>query len=192
LSRIISGLSPDHASRPTAEQALRIHRGVSGDCGRARRLASPGKFALRLGRSTTLCCAQWQASVEIFESVDQVAAFIDEFEACRLPKSRWTHAAHLVVGAWYLQKLGMARALEMTRHRISRYNESAGTPNSDHEGYHETITRAYLAGIADHMEKRPGLEFVEIIKCLLGSPLASSTWPLQHLITALIMGLSLT
>ena len=30
---------------------------------------------------------------------------------------------------------------------IRRYNESVGGVNSDSEGYHETITRVFLAGV---------------------------------------------
>src|SRR5690349_4675427 len=35
-------------------------------------------------------------------------------------------------------------ALELLRDRISSYNESVGTANTDSSGYHETITRFYV------------------------------------------------
>ena len=66
-----------------------------------------------------------------------IAAFIDDFEARRLQKSRWTHQAHLLVGLWYLSRHEPAEALAMVRERIRAHNESVGTPNTDRSGYHE-------------------------------------------------------
>jgi hypothetical protein len=65
-----------------------------------------------------------------------------------LPKEQWTHEAHLRVGLWHVVHFDAPEALVLLRHRISRYNESVGTPNSDTSGYHETITRFYVSLIA--------------------------------------------
>lgn len=61
-----------------------------------------------------------------------------------LPKAEWTHHAHLRAGLWHVHQHGAATALELLRTRISRYNESVGTRNTDTSGYHETITRFYV------------------------------------------------
>jgi len=42
------------------------------------------------------------AATPMLGSRDEGAAFIAEFEAERLPKSRLTHEAHLVAGYWYV------------------------------------------------------------------------------------------
>lgn len=77
--------------------------------------------------------------------IDQLArAFID----CTLPKSEWTHEAHLRVGLWHVVKFGQADALVHLRSRIRRFNESIGGVNSDSSGYHETITSFYVQQIA--------------------------------------------
>jgi len=64
-----------------------------------------------------------------------------------LPKAEWTHEAHLRAGLWHVIEYGAAAALELLRARISSYNDSVGTPNTDSSGYHETITRFYVTVI---------------------------------------------
>lgn len=64
-----------------------------------------------------------------------------------LPKSEWTHLAHLRAGLWHVVEFGTITALELLRRRISEYNESVGTANTDTSGYHETITRFYVTVI---------------------------------------------
>ncbi len=82
-----------------------------------------------------------------------IEAFVREFEACTLPKPRWTHQAHLLVGLWYLSRHPPAEALNIVRERIRAYNVAVGTANTDRSGYHETITRLYLNDIAAHMAR---------------------------------------
>ena len=69
---------------------------------------------------------------------------VQGFIACTLPKVEWTHHAHLRVGLWHVLSYPQSRALELMRDRIRAYNEATGVENSDHSGYHETITRFYL------------------------------------------------
>lgn len=64
-----------------------------------------------------------------------------------LPKSEWTHEAHLRAGLWHVINHGAVAALELLRARITAYNESVGTPNTDSSGYHETLTRFYVTVI---------------------------------------------
>lgn len=64
-----------------------------------------------------------------------------------LPKAEWTHEAHLRTGLWHVYTHGAVVALELLRQRISAYNESVGTMNTDSSGYHETITRFYVTVI---------------------------------------------
>ncbi len=61
-----------------------------------------------------------------------------------LPKSEWTHQAHLRAGLWHLLRHPDDIALALMRERIRAYNESTGGENTDAAGYHETITRFYL------------------------------------------------
>ena len=61
-----------------------------------------------------------------------------------LPKEQWTHHAHLRAGLWHVIEHGPVAAIELLRSRISLYNDSVGTANTDTSGYHETITRFYI------------------------------------------------
>ena len=61
-----------------------------------------------------------------------------------LPKPAWTHVAHLRVGLWHVRRFGAARAVDLLRERISRYNEAVGTANTSTSGYHETLTMFYV------------------------------------------------
>lgn len=109
-----------------------------------------------------------------------IAAFIRAFETCTLPKPRWTHPAHLLVGLWYLSKHAPDEALNIVRERIRAYNESVGTANSDDGGYHETLTRFYLDGIAAHVARHSNEPLAKSLALLLGTPLVRSDWPLTY------------
>lgn len=111
---------------------------------------------------------------------EEVAAFIAEFEACRLSRQQWTHHAHLTAGFWYLTRYNQADALDIIRRNIQRHNESVGTPNTDTGGYHESITRLYLAAIDAHIAAHQELPFEASLQRLLASGLGHSAWPLTY------------
>jgi len=84
------------------------------------------------------------------ETVDELAAaFCDR----SLPGKLWTHAAHLRVGLWHVNKYGADQALDLLRERIRAYNESRGQINSDTDGYHETLTRFYVLIIDGYLKQ---------------------------------------
>src|SRR5690349_10204983 len=112
-------------------------------------------------------------------SIQEAEAFIRDFEERTLPKSRWTHHAHLLAGLWYLSRISPDEALSSMRNRIRAYNEAVGTANTESSGYHETLTRLFLRGIAAHIEAHSGKPFPILLSLLLQSPLASKDWPLS-------------
>jgi hypothetical protein len=69
---------------------------------------------------------------------DRIAAALI---ARTLPKSEWTHEAHLRAGLWHAVHHPDAIALNLLRERIRAYNESTGVANTASSGYHETTTR---------------------------------------------------
>ncbi len=77
-------------------------------------------------------------------SDNEIVDLIERFESKSLPKTEWTHEAHLVVAIWYSKKYSMTKAMDLVRNFISQHNQSVGTPNSDTEGYHESITQFWL------------------------------------------------
>jgi hypothetical protein len=76
-----------------------------------------------------------------FADLDEAAR---RFESCQISKAEWTHQAHLAIGMWHVYTYGPDDALKRLRVGIRRLNDSHGTPNTETNGYHETITRAYV------------------------------------------------
>jgi hypothetical protein len=101
---------------------------------------------------------------------DLVAGFLDG----TLSKAQWTHQAHLIVGAWHVHHHGAAAALDHLRTRIKRLNDHHGTVNSPTSGYHETITRAYVAILAAYLRECDAKALDQAITRLLASPLADN------------------
>ncbi len=87
--------------------------------------------------------------------------FIAAFEGCTLPKSEWTHAAHLLTGACYVHALGREAALNKMRECVRRYNESVGGKNTATSGYHETITVMWIRLLHRLRREGAGMERAE-------------------------------
>ena len=109
----------------------------------------------------------------------EISVFIRDFEGCTLPKTQWTHHAHLAVAFWYLTRHPYDDALNEVRQRIRAYNEAVGTPNTDNGGYHETLTRLFLQGVRKHLALRRGDALPVALDKLLQSPLGDKEWPLR-------------
>ena len=99
---------------------------------------------------------------------DLTAAFEDR----TLPKAEWTHEAHVVVCWATVARLGADRALDHLRIAIPLYNEATNTPNTDTDGYHDTITCYYVAAVGA-LAGRPLDE-------VLADPSCSRTAALAH------------
>jgi hypothetical protein len=65
-----------------------------------------------------------------------------------LPQVEWTHAAHVTAAHTLVRRLGPQRALVAVRAAIPRLNDAHGVPNSDSDGYHETLTVFFMAAVA--------------------------------------------
>lgn len=111
-------------------------------------------------------------------TAEEIESLVRAFETRTLPKSRWTHHAHLAVGLWYVAHQTPDEALQSMRTGILAYNESVGTVNSDTSGYHETLTRLYLMEIARHRVQHADRSLPDQLMLLLASPLGASGWPL--------------
>src|SRR5689334_23443230 len=75
---------------------------------------------------------------------------------CGLAKSEWTHEAHLAATTYLLLRRPDINVDEELPGLIRRFNESVGGVNSDTEGYHETITRVFLAGVRLFLSETDG------------------------------------
>jgi hypothetical protein len=88
------------------------------------------------------------------QSETELSSFLEQWRAGTLPKSDWTHAAHVAVAACHLFDYSANEALRQIRAGIIRYNTCVGTANTDHSGYHETLTRFWCGLIADFLRTR--------------------------------------
>ena len=97
-----------------------------------------------------------------------------------MPKAEWTHEAHLAATTYLLLKhpeIDLDAALPGL---IRAYNESVGGLNDNTQGYHETITRAYLHGIRLFLSEADRAAPVDhLVNDLLHSPMGQRDWPLR-------------
>lgn len=89
----------------------------------------------------------------IFTRDEEVFELAKAFEERTLPKSEWTHAAHLVVGLYYCYHNPLSVAKNLMSDGIRRLNDAHGTPNTQTSGYHETITIFWLRTVNDYLDK---------------------------------------
>jgi len=73
------------------------------------------------------------------------AALLDSFERRTLPKSSWTHQAHVRVAWLHLQRDPFAEALARMSNGIRTLNEAHGVENGPSSGHHETLTCAFMS-----------------------------------------------
>ena len=97
-----------------------------------------------------------------------------------LKREEWTHEAHLAATTYLLLRRADVDLDTELPGIIRRFNESVGGVNSDTEGYHETITRAFLHGVRLFLsEAEPTEPLHELVNELLLSPMGRRDWPLR-------------
>ena len=118
--------------------------------------------------------------VRHFDSDEAVARVGEGLLSRTLPREEWTHEAHLAATTYLLLKHPEIDLDAELPGLIRRYNESVGGVNSDSEGYHDTITRAYLHGIRLFLsEADTGEPIHELVNELLHAPMGRRDWPLR-------------
>lgn len=94
----------------------------------------------------------------------------DRFINGRLGADEWTHEAHLVTCWVALRDRTPAEALPFLRASIQAHNCGIGTPNTDTEGYHETLTAYYVTAVAEADADGPE-DLFEVPTCGRKAPL---------------------
>jgi len=98
-----------------------------------------------------------------------------------LPKAEWTHAAHVAAAAWIILRRPDLVAERDMPDLIRAYNLSVGGVNSDTEGYHETLTQAWLRGVRAGLAGLPADVAPHLaVGALLETDLNRSDWPLSY------------
>jgi len=109
----------------------------------------------------------------------EIDALITRFEAQKLPRKEWTHGAHLVVAIWYNSHYETEQAINLVRTNITNHNASVGTPNTDTEGYHETITLFWMRVAKRFLQLHAFDSIAEACNALISSKWGTSNYPLE-------------
>lgn len=119
--------------------------------------------------------------IRFFEAEAEIVRLGDGLVACTLVREDWTHEAHLAACLYLLTRRPDIDIDRDIAWLISRFNESVGGVNDDHGGYHDTITRAYVAGVRWFIKNPPrnGEDLVDLVNALLASEVGSRDWPLR-------------
>jgi len=97
-----------------------------------------------------------------------------------LERADWTHEAHLGATTYLVFRRPDIDLDKELPGIIRRFNESVGGVNSDTEGYHETITRAFLAGVRLFLTEADLKDPLHnLVNELLLSPMGRRDWPLR-------------
>ena len=116
----------------------------------------------------------------LFTSDAEIAHLGEGLVACTLSKDEWTHEAHLATTTYLTLKHPEIDLDVELPGMIRRLNESVGGVNSDSEGYHDSITRAFLRGVRLFLEEADtAAPLHELVNELLLSPMGRRDWPLR-------------
>ena len=115
----------------------------------------------------------------LFERDSEIRAIGEGLLACALPREAWTHEAHLGACLWLLTERRDIDVDAEIAGVIRRFNESVGGVNDDTQGYHDSITRAYVAGVRLFLAQTAETDLAERVNALLLSDMGRRDWPLR-------------
>jgi hypothetical protein len=83
----------------------------------------------------------------LLQSERQLQRFVEAWKAGKLPKAEWTHAAHVAMAAYFAFDHAAEATFAIMKAGILHHNTSVGTPNTEDNGYHDTLTRFWCSEI---------------------------------------------
>ncbi len=113
-------------------------------------------------------------------SIGDIEALVRAFNQRRLPKTEWTHQAHIIVAFWYNWHFPFFDAVNLVRENIIAYNESVGTPNTDSSGYHETLTIFWMRFTKNFLANHPQPTVEAACNAFLNSGQAIAVLPMEY------------
>jgi hypothetical protein len=115
-----------------------------------------------------------------FTSDAEIAAIGEGLLARTLPKARWNHAGHFAATLWIIAtRPDIAPEHDMPA-IIRAYNVAVGGENTDHAGYHETITQASLRAARAFLASRPPEPLFHTCNALMESRFGNKDWLLDY------------
>ncbi len=116
--------------------------------------------------------------IRLFSSDAEIVRLGEGLLACGLAREDWTHEAHLAACLYLLTERPDIDVDAEIAGIISRFNESVGGVNDDAGGYHDTITRAFVAGVRLFLARTEETGLAARVNALLLSPMGRRDWPL--------------
>jgi hypothetical protein len=114
-----------------------------------------------------------------FENDDAVRRVGEGMLNRTLPRSDWTHEAHLATCAWLiLERPDIVPERDLPE-LIRRYNESVGGVNDETQGYHETITQVSIIAVRGALARSEGRGLAQRVNALLQADEGRRDWPLR-------------
>ena len=101
----------------------------------------------KAGNMDSSFAAPSRETFALLESESELQRFVDAWKAGRLPKAEWTHAAHVAMAAYFAFDHAPEATFAIMKAGILHHNTSVGTPNTEDNGYHETLTRFWAGEI---------------------------------------------
>ena len=94
------------------------------------------------------------------QNPDALETLVDRWLTGLLPKTAWTHAAHVAVTGYYAFDRDASQVFAGMKQGILHFNQCTGTLNGPDSGYHETLTRFWSDTITRAVhEARPASRF---------------------------------
>lgn len=112
-------------------------------------------------------------------SEKELKYIVDGFLNKTLPKSLWTHSAHIIAAIWHLMNFNKEDALCRLRSGIISYNLATGGENTGQDGYHETMTIFWWEIISRFLTQHSESTFTENCLEFLNSAMADKNFPFQ-------------
>lgn len=91
------------------------------------------------------------------------ASLLRAFEARAIARPDWTHRAHVRVGACYALGLPLEDATDAMRRGIRALNAANGVEDTPTNGYHETVTVAWVRLLAHAVAVHRPADSVELL-----------------------------
>ncbi|MEI9850002.1 MAG: hypothetical protein WDN24_02980 [Sphingomonas sp.] len=119
-----------------------------------------------------------EVSPRLFADDAEIRHLGEGLLACTLRRPEWTHEAHLAACLYLLAERPDVDVDAGIAGIIARFNQSVGGVNDDAQGYHDTITRAYVAGVRRFLSQTGETGLAARVNALLLSPAGRRDWPL--------------
>ena len=118
-------------------------------------------------------------SPRLFAGDEDIRAIGTGLIARTLPREAWTHEAHLGACLWLLSERPDIDVDAEIADIIRGFNESVGGVNDDTQGYHDSITRAYVAGVRLFLSETAETGLSARVNAMLRSDVGRRDWPLR-------------